>query len=246
MKRESFIFYKSFYEASKYLSKEQKGELFDMICKYGFYGEQPTWDWLTMWMFLLIQPQINANNKRYKNWCKGGAPKGNKNAVKNLEKNTKQLNNQKTTKKQPNDNDNVNENENEKDIDVGVSPSPLETALVEFWKYRKKIKKEVTSDDSKKRIISHLNNLWKTDEEKIAIIHQTIDSWRVWLFPLKEPLSTEPKTNGERVAFFDKCRDEWTHRAKILDVYGREKFEKVKHLRCEWCATWVVDEKFKL
>ena len=115
MNRESFIFYKSFYEASKFLENEEKWKLFDMICQYWLYGNEIEWEWASMWMFLLIKPQLDANNKRYINWCKWKefwekwwAPKWNQNAVKNWENDIKQpQNNPKTT---PNDNDNVNDN----------------------------------------------------------------------------------------------------------------------------------------
>ena len=115
MNRESFIFYKSFYEASKFLENEEKWKLFDMICQYWLYGNEIEWEWASMWMFLLIKPQLDANNKRYINWCKGKefwekwwAPKWNQNAVKTWKNNIKQpQNNPKTT---PNDNDNVNDN----------------------------------------------------------------------------------------------------------------------------------------
>lgn len=118
MNRESFIFYKSFYEASKFLENEEKWKLFDMICQYWLYGNEIEWEWASMWMFLLIKPQLDANNKRYINWCKWKefwekwwAPKWNQNAVKNWKSDIKQpQNNPKTT---PNDNDNVNDNEKE-------------------------------------------------------------------------------------------------------------------------------------
>mgnify|MGYP006908803874 CR=1 FL=1 len=93
-----------------------------------------------MWMFLLIKPQLDANNRRYENWRKWWAPEWNKNAVKTWRNISKQpKNNQNTTKQQPkdnqkqpnvnvnvnvndnvNDNDNVNVNEKEKKNDVGM------------------------------------------------------------------------------------------------------------------------------
>lgn len=127
MEREHFIFYKSFYEATKYLSDEDKWKLLDIICKYWFYWEEPDIDGYMMWMFSLIKPQLDANNKKYIDWCKWWdfwalwwAPKWNKNACKTYEKQLKQPhNNPKTTPKSKkttpndNDNDNVNDNENE-------------------------------------------------------------------------------------------------------------------------------------
>ena len=129
MERESFVFYKSFYEASKFLSNEDKWKLFDMICQYALYWEDVKTEWPAMWMFLLIKPQLDANNRRYENWCKWWAPEGNSNAVKNWQNISKQpKNNQNTTKNQPNDNqkqpndnvnDNVNVNVNENDNEKG-------------------------------------------------------------------------------------------------------------------------------
>ena len=63
----------------------------------------------------LIKPQLEANNQKYINGLKGGAPKGNQNAKKEKEQ---PKNNQKTTEEQPKNNqkqpnDNVNENDNE-------------------------------------------------------------------------------------------------------------------------------------
>lgn len=261
MEREHFIFYKSFYEATKYLSDEDKWKLLDIICKYWFYWEEPDIDGYMMWMFSLIKPQLDANNKKYIDWCKWWdfwalwwAPKWNKNACKTYEKQLKQPhNNPKTTPKSKkttpndNDNDNVNDNENEKEKEKekGGVVSVLDSALDEFTEMRKKIKKPLTSS-ALKRLLARLDKLAKNDEEKVAILNQSVDHCWQDVYPLKEPINTEPQTNKERIDFFDKCRDEWTHRSKILDVYGREKFEKVKHLRCEWCTTWVVDEKFKL
>ena len=70
MERDGFIFYRSFYEASKFLSNEDKGRLFDMVCQYWLNWKEIDWDWPAMWMFLLIKPQLDANNRRYENWCK--------------------------------------------------------------------------------------------------------------------------------------------------------------------------------
>ena len=107
MKRESFIFYKSFYESIKELDPIDQAQIYNAIFKYQFEGEEIELKGVCKSIFTLIIPQLEANNKRYLNGLKGGAPKGNQNANKKQPKNNLDL-----TKKQPNENDNVNDNEN--------------------------------------------------------------------------------------------------------------------------------------
>ncbi len=105
MKRDSFIFYQSFYEAIVELPREVQGEVLTAIVEYGLYGEttEPLKP-IAKAMMLLIKPQIDANQKRYENGCKGGRPR----------KDTEEQN-QKETKQKPNDNDNDNVNVNVND-----------------------------------------------------------------------------------------------------------------------------------
>ena len=114
MERESFVFYRSFYEASKFLTNEDKGKLFDMICQYWLYWNEIETDGPAMWMFLLIKPQLDANNERYMNWCKGWRP------PKTWNNSQKPNHNQTITKPKPNDNDNDNVNDNE-NVNVNVN-----------------------------------------------------------------------------------------------------------------------------
>lgn len=147
MERDSFVFYRSFYEASKFLSNEDKWKLFDMVCQYGLYWNEAETDWPAMGMFLLIKPQLDANNKKYVNGCKWGefgtlwwAPQWNKNAVKDWGKIWKQpQNNPKTT---PNDNDNVNDNvnENENDVINNTSYYLTDTSELNEWEEKTKLK----------------------------------------------------------------------------------------------------------
>lgn len=113
MERESFVFYRSFWESIKELPRDIQGEVLTAIVEYGLYGEttenpKP----IAGAILTLIKPIIEANNQRFLNGLKGGAPKGNQNASKKQPKNNQiqPENNQETTKKQPNVNvnDNVN------------------------------------------------------------------------------------------------------------------------------------------
>ena len=108
--RDSFIFYRSFFEAAQPLSVEQKAQMFDAICNYSLNQKQADInDPIVKAMFVLIKPQLDANNKRYENGKKGGRrkPTTNQNRTK-----TEPKPNQKETKTEPNKNKNGNVNDN--------------------------------------------------------------------------------------------------------------------------------------
>ena len=141
MERESFVFYRSFYEGIKELPRDIQGEVLTAIMEYGLNGvTTENQKQITKAMFALIKPQLDANNQRFENGKKGGRPKANCNQT---ETKTKPKQNQNKTKPEPN----VNVNDNVNDIsflekkkqksDVAVSDlenenseSPLETLQV--------------------------------------------------------------------------------------------------------------------
>lgn len=78
MKRESFCFYRSFYDAIKALPKKYQAQAIEAVLAYGLDGIVPTdADGVIQAIFALIRPQMDANNKRYINGKKG-AEHGNK------------------------------------------------------------------------------------------------------------------------------------------------------------------------
>lgn len=107
--RDSFIFYRSFYEAIKDLPRDIQGEIYTAIMEYSLYGnETDNLKPIARSIFTLIKPQIDVNNKRFDNGNRGGRPKkNNQNETKD-----KPTNNQNETKDKPNNNDNKNNNEN--------------------------------------------------------------------------------------------------------------------------------------
>ena len=77
--KESFIFYKSFYESIKSLDKESQLEIYNAICTYSLYGEEPKeMSSVAKAIFTLIKANIDSANKRYlasvENGKKGGNP----------------------------------------------------------------------------------------------------------------------------------------------------------------------------
>ena len=118
MKRDSFIFYRSFMEALEDLSDKQYAKVFRAITKFAFNGEETALTGVEKVIFSLIKPQLIANQKRYENGCKGGRkpsediPKENQNKT---ESKPKLNQTQSTLKPNENDNENVNVNNNKKE-----------------------------------------------------------------------------------------------------------------------------------
>ena len=120
MERESFVFYRSFYEGIKELPRDIQGEVLTAIMEYGLNGvttenQKP----ITKAMFALIKPQLDANNQRFENGKRGGRPKADCNQTETetkpnhnqTETKLKPNHNQTETKPEPNVNDNVNDND---------------------------------------------------------------------------------------------------------------------------------------
>ena len=89
--RESFVFYRSFYDAINKCPADSRLILYEAITRYALDGIEPRFKGILDLVWTLVKPQLDANWKRYLNGFKGGAPVGNQNAVKQPK------NNQKTT-----------------------------------------------------------------------------------------------------------------------------------------------------
>ena len=120
MERKGFIFYASFYEAIKELPNENQLKVYQAITNFALTGIEPNdLNGIEKAVFILIKPQIIANNKRYENGCGGGRPKKDKETDKKTKEKTngfenkKPKQNQDITKQKPKEKDN---NIKEKDI----------------------------------------------------------------------------------------------------------------------------------
>lgn len=65
--RDSVVFYRSFYEAIKNLPDEEQVKAYTAIMEYALNGVDTKPDGTAAAIFLLVKPQIDANNKRYEN-----------------------------------------------------------------------------------------------------------------------------------------------------------------------------------
>jgi len=167
--RDSFIFYRSFYEATQYLEKEQKADLFDAIANYALNQEQVKLDNICSALFSLIKPQLDANYSKYLN----GKKKAKKS--KPVAKISKPL-----TNVNVNVNDNVNENVN----DIYMSFAHLRLSTTEFNKLL-----ETYTKDQIDYMIGQIKNYKKN--KNYSSLYLTLLSW------LKKEYKDEKKRSSD-------------------------------------------------
>lgn len=175
--RDTTVFYKSFVDAIETQSKEIQAEIYHLVFDYAFNGTEPNqeeYNSVSIAMFMLMRPQIDANNKKYENGKKGGRTKAEPNDNQTVTK-SKPKANQTETKTEPksekaepnvecimlNDNvecNNVNENVNVNDI-KDVSSEPEETPTPEPTSPT--VAEIVLNDKSKAKITQAEVDQWK-------------------------------------------------------------------------------------
>ena len=126
MRRDSFVCYKSFYDAIKQLSDEDFARCMRAICEYALNGAEVDIQGVPSVVFQLVKPQIDANNRKFLNGMRGkecgnlgkeygklgGRPK------------TPQETPQSGEKNPPNVNVNVNDNVNDNVSSVANATAP--------------------------------------------------------------------------------------------------------------------------
>lgn len=212
-KRDSFIFYRSFYEAVKVLSKEDKADLFEAITIYALDQKNITLSPIPKAMFKLIKPQLDANYKRYSVGIKNGQ-KGAKYGKKGGRPKNPQNNPQITPKKPSNENvnenvnvnDNVNDNVNEREKDFYLTPNFKNEVYNFFLKKVNDEKKEknsaqkekIAKDETEKFINYYGATGWVKQGDKIIYWKNTASGWfsKIDLFEKK-------KYSGQKENEFD-------------------------------------------
>ena len=186
MNHNSFVFYRSFAEAVKELPAEEYKAVMVAIADYALDGITPEGlSPVCKAIFILVKPQIDANNAKRESGRKGGLKQIEAND-KQTEANTKQNKaNVKQTEANVNVN-NVNVNVKEK-INKKKSVEPaLEDALKNYERHRKQMKAPLT-DRALELAINKLEQLAPGDTAmKIKIIDQSIAMGWKGLFPIKE------------------------------------------------------------
>ena len=140
--RDSFVMYRSFYDAVSELDDTDRLAVLDAICQYALDGIEPEQKGTVSGMFKLIRPQIDANNKRYENGRRGGTkPEPNPN--------------QSVTKPEPNPNQTRTKPEPNHDQTEGKAEPNVKCNMLNDNDLKDKDQIHCPTDVSK--IIDHLN-----------------------------------------------------------------------------------------
>lgn len=192
----------SFYEAMKGLPDTERLSLYDSICEYSLNGKPPdNLSPMASSLFILMKPNIDSSNKRYRasveNGKKGGAPKGNKNAKKQPKNN--QTNNQKNKQKNNHDydydldSDYDSECDSECECDSATPPAPrgqYKNVFLTEEEY-KALQRDVQDID---KIIDKLSVHIKSTGRTYASHEATV---RKWAMEDAEKKQTETRPNGD-------------------------------------------------
>lgn len=226
-KKNSIVFYKSFYEAIKELPKENQLDLYNAIFEKYFFDNEIKLTGLSKGIFQIIKPNIDSANKRYfaniENGKKGGRPKKNnpietqtkpnENSIETQHKSQKNLNVNDNDNVNVNDKENVNDNVNKKEkkkketdfdklINKNFTDEELKNTIYEFIKMRKAIKKPLTTRGLE-LMIKKLYSLSTNIDEQIQILNNSImNNWQ-GIFPLKKE-TTKSNTKPEQRKYTEK------------------------------------------
>lgn len=128
--RESFIMYKSFFDAGEQIKNKNDRLLFyEAILKFALFKEETELQGVAKGMFFLVKPQLEANIRKFEN---GKQPKKTRSKIEANDK-------QDVSKIEANVNDNVNVNENDND-ECKITPvaSPPSSSFLLLSECRKK------------------------------------------------------------------------------------------------------------
>ena len=71
-KKESFVFYRSFFEALQDLKDKERLKVYDAICDLALNEKDTKLSGISKTVFILIRPQILSNTKKYVDGKKRG------------------------------------------------------------------------------------------------------------------------------------------------------------------------------
>lgn len=192
--RDSFIFYRSFFDAIKNLETEKKSEIYEAIFSYSFDEKEPILSGISASIFTLIKPQLEANRRRFENGCK-------KKKKSKKEAKAKQT----VSKSEANKNDNLNPNLNPNlKLELENLNVNFETWL-DFVSFRIELKKPI-SKTTLKQILKKLKQFEVNEKGAAnqALENSIANSWQGVFEPKSSTQTfTQKPNNNKQPSFLD-------------------------------------------
>lgn len=191
--RDSVVFYRSFYEAVKELPPEEFKESVQAILDYGLDDKPPDKQGtIAHTVFTLVRPQIDANNRRFKNGCKGGKEPNRNQTRTKTEPNCNQTGtkpepnpNQDGTKPEPKEKGERRKEKGEINNNKTIMSSPTSRdrpayqygEVVDYLNLRAGTRYRSTSEDTRKHIRARVDDGYTLDDFK-AVIDRKVEEWK--------------------------------------------------------------------
>lgn len=181
MARDSFIFYRSFYEAISELPKENQADTYDAIMQYALNQKEIELTGISKAIFSLVKPQLDANYKKYEN----GKQKKSKKEAK-VKQNESKAETNVNDNENVNVNENVNDNDNDNDNDnVGDSCVDGLQEVIDFYSnnigflnpYGLKILESYVEDMSSDLVIYAMQIAVENNKKTISYIKAILNNW---------------------------------------------------------------------
>ena len=207
MARDSFIFYRSFYEAISELPKENQADTYDAIMQYALNQKEIELTGISKAIFSLVKPQLDANYKKYEN----GKQKKSKKEAK-----VKQNESKAETNVNDNENVNVNENVNDNDNDnVGDSCVDGLQEVIDFYSnnigflnpYGLKILESYVEDMSSELVVYAMQIAVENNKKTISYIKAILNNWAKANIKTLEEAKRENKSKATNKATDRKYTD---------------------------------------
>ena len=197
--RDSFIVYRSFYEAIKELPKENQAEVWQAIHEYALNFKKIKLSGISKTIFTLIEPQLESNIRRYKSGGLGGKQTSSKRVAKEQQESSKTV---------ANVNVNVNDNASEplRGFDLFWKTYPKKKSkgtAIKAWK-KLKIQNELFQ-----KIMKSLNNQknsldWQKDNGQFIPYPASWLNAMGWEneIEISQPEKTEIQKKAEMQSFY--------------------------------------------
>jgi hypothetical protein len=189
--RESFVFYRSFWEALRFTNSGLRLKVYDAICNYALEGapleQLPP---AAKAFMTLICPQIEASTARHEAAVRGGYAKAAKYAKKNpaiAKQNTEKVSAMADENRLVNDNDNDNENENN-NVNLNLNECAKRDRVISFEDIFNYCKERNSTVDPHEFYLHYHNRDWISGGSKIADWKALIRTWESYSGKKEEAL----------------------------------------------------------